>query len=162
MGLAALDAATGRSSTSAPLRSGSVSALAVSGQTVVPRGRVQQDRRAQTPRPRGPKRDNRACHRLEPEARRGHRRASRVGPNGLRRRHVHDDRRPAARWSSGARRLDGVRDRVEPAPATVNAGVDALAVSRSAVYVGGDFNFIASQPRRDLAALDASTGKLTG
>ncbi len=35
----------------------------------------------------------------------------------------------------------------------------ALLASESTIYVGGDFAAISGQPRRFLAALDATTGK---
>jgi hypothetical protein len=41
------------------------------------------------------------------------------------------------------------------------ARVDALAVSGSAVYIGGDFTSIGDQPRLGLGAVDASTGAPT-
>jgi hypothetical protein len=40
--------------------------------------------------------------------------------------------------------------------------VDALAVSGSTVYVGGNFARIGGEPRHDIAALDAATGAATG
>jgi hypothetical protein len=44
---------------------------------------------------------------------------------------------------------------------TVNGVVDALAVSGSTVYAGGNFLSIGAQPRTNLAAFDASTGEVT-
>jgi hypothetical protein len=40
-------------------------------------------------------------------------------------------------------------------------GVKALAVTRSTLYVGGDFTNIGGQPRRGVAAIDIRTGALT-
>jgi trimeric autotransporter adhesin len=42
-----------------------------------------------------------------------------------------------------------------------SAVIDALALSGSTLYVGGDFTSIAGQPRASLAALDAGTGQAT-
>ncbi len=42
------------------------------------------------------------------------------------------------------------------------AGVCALAISGSILYVGGNFTTIGGQPRNYIAALDAATGNVTG
>ena len=48
-----------------------------------------------------------------------------------------------------------------PAPAANSAGVTALALGGAFVYIGGDFSNIGGQARRNLAAVDATSGALT-
>lgn len=60
----------------------------------------------------------------------------------------------------------GVVTAWDPAPEleaspNVSRGITSLAVSGSTVYIGGEFREIGGQPRRNLAAIDATTGLAT-
>lgn len=46
-------------------------------------------------------------------------------------------------------------------PTLIGNSVNALSVSGSVIYVGGDFTFIGGQPRTSIAAVDPSTGLAT-